>query len=64
MLHFNFITCIIYFGGDGMKNKFMKILGVSLSCLALTLLLNVATTDNSSKVLTSNIHIDELAPWG
>jgi len=47
-----------------MKNNFMKILGVSLSCLVLGLLLNVATQENNSKLLTSDIHIDELAPWG
>ena len=56
--------CIIDIGGDSMKNKFMKTLGVSLSCLVLALLLNVATQENSSKVLTSNVHIDELAAWG
>lgn len=47
-----------------MKNKFSKILGISLSCLVLGLLLSVTAQENSSKVLTSVIHIDELAPWG
>ena len=64
MLHFSFINCIIYIGGDGMKNKFIKILGISLSCLALSLLLSVTAQENNSKVLTSGIHTDELAPWG
>jgi len=64
VLHFRSIMYIIDFGGDGMKNKFMKILGMSLSCLALSLLLSVTAQENNSKVLTSGIHTDELAPWG
>ncbi|CUU50896.1 hypothetical protein [Clostridium beijerinckii] len=47
-----------------MKNKFMKMLGISLSCLILGLFLSVTAQENSSKVLASGIHIDELAPWG
>lgn len=63
-MYFRFLNCIIYLGGDGMKSKFIKILGVHLSCLTLALLLSTIAQESSSKVLTSDIHIDELAPWG
>lgn len=47
-----------------MKNTFMKLLGISLVCLALGLLLNITTQNSSSNLLVSNVHIDEIAPWG
>ena len=47
-----------------MKNKFVKASGLLISCLTLCLLLSVTAQENNSKVLTSGIHTDELAPWG
>lgn len=47
-----------------MKEKFIKKLGLIISCLTLCLLLSVTAQVNNSKVSASNIHTDELAPWG
>lgn len=47
-----------------MKNKFIKSLGLLTCCLALGLLLSVTAQENSSTILKSGIHTDELAPWG
>lgn len=46
-----------------MKNKFIKSLGLFISCLTLALSLNVTAQLNNSKVSTPHIHIDQLAPW-
>ena len=45
-----------------MKNKFIKSLGLVISCLTLVLSLNVNAQVNNSKS-TPHIHIDQLAPW-
>jgi hypothetical protein len=46
------------------KNKFIKPLSFFISCLTLSLLLNVTTHKNNSTMSESNeMHIDELAPW-
>ena len=47
-----------------MKNKFIKVSGLLISCLILCLLLSVTSQESNSKILTSNIHTDQLAPWG
>ena len=46
-----------------MKNKFIKALGLVISCLTLALSLNVNAQVNNSKVSTPHIHTDQIAAW-
>jgi hypothetical protein len=47
-----------------MKNKFIKVSGLLISCLTLCLLLSVASQESGSKHSRSSIHIDQIADWG
>ena len=46
-----------------MKKKFIKGLSLFVSCFALTLVLNAATTKTTNSNLPT-VHLDESAPWG
>jgi hypothetical protein len=47
-----------------MKNKFIKVSGLLISCLTLCLLLSVTSQISSPKTSEPSIHTDQIADWG